>query len=461
MFTITKTAAFSMMTTALALAGCVAPAGETPGEASQDLAGAPAGGAVYAMTNAQGNNEIVVYKRAQDGTLALSAVVPTGGGGSGVQLDPVDSLGSQGSLLLSRDHRWLFAVNTETASADNDCQQGSISVFEVGADGSLAAVGAPVPSGGLYPDSLTVRGSTLFVLNSGGPDVCAPAPGFEPYPNVTGFRIGAGGALSRIAGATKVVNPGVGPAPDTCAPGGFAGGSPQFDCGLNPPAFPRSPGQVAFTPDGRSLVVSVKGTNSIHVFPVGHGGALGDAAVTRAPGATLPTYFGFGFDRHGHLIVSEPFGGATAIPAGGASAVSSFRIKHDGTLAPRSTSVANGETATCWVAVDPRTGRYAYTANNGTNSISVYAIHGDGSLTHLAGATEALPGEGAEQAHPNELATAIGEDEDGDEVSFLYSMNAGTGQIGMFRIQADGTLAPLGEIGGLPADAGAQGLAAF
>lgn len=464
MFTITKTSAFWMMT-ACALAGCVAPdetiSDEAIEEVGQDLAAYDApGGAAYAMTNQQGNNAIVVYKRAQDGALVLTGVVPTGGGGSGVQLDPVDSLGSQGSLVLDRKHRYLFAVNTETVSSDNDCHQGSISVFRIAADGALTAVGAPVPSGGLYPDSMAVRGHTLFVLNSGGPDACAPAPGFEPYPNVTGFRIGAGGALTRIAGATKLVNPGVGPAPDTCAPAGFAGGSPQFDCGLNPPAFPRSPGQVAFTPDGESLVVSVKGTNSIHVLPFEHG-ELGDAVVTRAPGASLPTYFGFGFDRHGNLIVSEPFGSATSIPAGGASALSSFRIAHDGHLIPQSTSVANGETATCWVAIDPRTGKYAYTANNGTNSISVYSIAGDGALTHLAGATEALPGEGDELAHPNELATALDRDEDGHPVSYLYSMNSGTGMIGMFRIQADGALDPLGEIGGLPADAGAQGLVAF
>lgn len=460
----TKTSAFWMIT-ACALAGCVAPEAQMDDQIGQEdqaiEAGASFTGAVYAMTNAQGNNEIVAYQRASDGTLALSAVVPTGGGGSGVQLDPVDSLGSQGSLVLSPDHRYLFAVNTETVSTDNDCHQGSITVFNVAADGAITAAGAPVPSGGLYPDSLTVHGDTLYVLNSGGPDVCAPAPGFEPYPNITGFHIGMGGSLSRIAGATKLINPGVGPAPDACAPASFAGGSPQFDCGLNPPAFPRSPGQVSFTPDGESLVVSVKGTNSIHVLPVENDGSIGDATVTRAPGATLPTYFGFAFDRHGRLIVSEPFGSATSIPAGGASALSSFDIKSDGGLMPRSTSVENGETATCWVAIDPRTGAYAYTANNGTNSISVYAIQNDSRLTHLAGATEALPAEGAEMAHPNELATVLDRSESGEAVSFLYSLNSGTGMISAFRIQADGSLAPLGEIDGLPADAGAQGLAAF
>ena len=66
-----------------------------------------------------GNNAIVVYRRAADGTLTLAgAPVPTGGGGSGVQLDPTDSLGSQGGLMLDRKRKLLFAVNTETAAAN-------------------------------------------------------------------------------------------------------------------------------------------------------------------------------------------------------------------------------------------------------------------------------------------------------------------------------------------------------
>ncbi|MEZ4293791.1 MAG: beta-propeller fold lactonase family protein [Polyangiaceae bacterium] len=462
MFLTRKTTAFCVMTLC-ALAGCAsqtAPIDDaTPDleQASQPIAGA-AKGAVYAMTNASGANEIVVYQRAADGTLSFLQVVPTGGGGSGIQLDPVDSLGSQGSLVLSADHRHLFAVNTETVSTDHDCHQGSISVFNVGPGGALTLAGPPVPSGGLYPDSVAVHGDTLYVLNSGGPDVCVASPGFEPYPHVAGFRLGASGSLTPIAGSARLVNPGVGPAPDTCAPGGFAGGSPQFDCGLNPPAFPRSPGQVAFTPDGDQVIVSVKGTNALHVFPVAENGTLGAPTVTRAPGAEKPTYFGFGFDGHGHVIVSEPFGRSETIPAGGASAVSSFDIKSGGSLMPRSRSVENGETATCWIAIDPRSQSFAYAANNGTNSISVYAIHPSGALTYLPAATAPLPAHEDELAHPNELATAIDED---DDASFLYSMNSGTGMVSAFRIEQDGSLSPLGEIGGLPVDDGAQGLAAY
>src|SRR5262249_43552571 len=159
-----------------------------------------ADGAVYAMTNALGNNEIKVFHRAANGNLNLAQTAATGGGGSGLQLAGVDSLGSSGSLQLDRDHRFLFAVNTESAAENNgagpynsDCQQGTITSFRVEADGTLTFADR-VFSGGLFPNSLAVTtrrngdaddrgddddrdrdhhdtGIVLYVLNAGGPEV--------------------------------------------------------------------------------------------------------------------------------------------------------------------------------------------------------------------------------------------------------------------------------------------------
>src|SRR5947209_1743526 len=128
-------------------------------------AAAWADGAVYAMTNALGNNEVKVYHRAPTGNLSTSPIqtIATGGGGSGLQLAGVDSLGSAGSVQLDPDHRLLFVVNTESAAENNgsgpyntDCKQGTITSFRVAADGSLTFADR-VFSGGLFPDSLTVR----------------------------------------------------------------------------------------------------------------------------------------------------------------------------------------------------------------------------------------------------------------------------------------------------------------
>lgn len=75
------------------------------------IAGNP--GAVYTMTNAAAGNEIVIYNRANDGQLMLAGRVETGGMGSGGDppLEPVDALGAQNPLILSKNKRFLFAVN--------------------------------------------------------------------------------------------------------------------------------------------------------------------------------------------------------------------------------------------------------------------------------------------------------------------------------------------------------------
>lgn len=146
-----------------------------------------ADGAVYAMTNALGTNQILVYHRASDGSLSSTPIqtISTGGGGSGLQLSGVDSLGSAGSVQLDAVHGLLFAVNTESASANDgagtynqDCNLGTITSFLVASDGTLTFA-ERVSSGGLFPNSLTVmkrgkgssraeNGDLLWVLNAGG-----------------------------------------------------------------------------------------------------------------------------------------------------------------------------------------------------------------------------------------------------------------------------------------------------
>jgi 6-phosphogluconolactonase len=86
---------------------------------SFSAAAAWADGAVYTMTNALGNNQILVYHRDSSGNLTFVNAVATGGGGSGLQLSAVDSLESAGSLQLDEKHHLLFAVNTESASQNN------------------------------------------------------------------------------------------------------------------------------------------------------------------------------------------------------------------------------------------------------------------------------------------------------------------------------------------------------
>jgi 6-phosphogluconolactonase len=445
-----------------------------------------ADGAVYAMTNTLGNNQVLVYHRAADGNLTLAQTIPTGGGGSGLQLAGVDSLGSAGSIQLDPDHSLLFVVNTESAAENNghgayntDCQQGTITSFRVASDGTLT-VADRISSGGLFPNSLTVKrvkasndgrgrgdekskdSDLLYVLNAGGPEVpvCNLHPHIVNRPNITGFTVDSSGHMEQVQPAREV-DPGpstsAGPG-ENCPATGFAAafGFPEADlqCGLNPPSFPRSPAQVRFTPDGNRLVVTVKGTSTIYVFPVGENGRAGSPTTTQASLPALPGPFGVTFDKNGHLLVTELFGTATAIPAGGKGAVSSYTIAQDGNLIPISRSVSDGGgTAACWIALEPITGNYAYVANNlGGNGIASFRVANDGSVTLLNG-TAASPA----PSGPNDLAVAS---EGG--ASFLYAVAAGSGSVAAFQIDpATGSLTAITGGGGLPAGRSAQGLAAF
>ena len=70
-------------------------------------------GAVYVLTN-QVVNAIAVFNRAPDGTLTPAGMFLTGGAGNPVAQPgdpPTDPLASQGSLILSQNNHFLFAVN--------------------------------------------------------------------------------------------------------------------------------------------------------------------------------------------------------------------------------------------------------------------------------------------------------------------------------------------------------------
>jgi 6-phosphogluconolactonase (cycloisomerase 2 family) len=363
-------------------------------------------GAVYAMTNAPDGNEIVVYERAVDGTLTLAGTVVTGGeGGIGEPPEPVDALGAQNPLILSKNNRWLFAVN----AGSNE-----ISVFRVTAQG-LTLVDI-VASGGDFPVSLTHYKDLLYVLNSGGDG------------NITGFIVDNAGHLTPLAGSTRSLNAG----------------------GTNPPFFLVSPAQVGFSPKGDRLVVTEKGSNAIHVFAVDADGLPSAQPVTTISNGFTP--FGFTFGHKGRLIVGEAFGAAEDAPpppTREAGAVSSYEIASDGSLQVISASVENFQTATCWL-VATNNNRYGYATNNASDTITGYRLHQDGSLSLLnADGVTAMTGDA-----PVDLAiTGNGR--------FLYNVNAFSGTVSMFQInKSDGSLTALGAIGGLPVDDGAVGLAA-
>lgn len=353
-------------------------------------------GAVFVMTNDAVENEIVAFARDGEGRLTQGPAVVTGGRGSGGEVDPLQS---QGSLILSEDGRWLFAVNA-----------GSREISQFAVDGTEIELVAVVASRGPSPISLTHSGDLLYVLNAGG------------RPSVQGFRLTDDGTIRRINGSKRFL------ASDVAASGRAEG-----------------PAQVGFTTDRAYLVVTDRITAEIHLFAVdADGRAVEDS--TRWPSFGEGP-FGFDFDPSGFLLVSEVWG---RNPRGTIleGAVSSYSIHADGTLENVSRSVENFEAATCWLVTDGR--KSAFTTNTTSGSVSRYRVRPNGNLK-LRGGGHRFGG--SPDAFPTDMAIT-------PEGRFLYTLNAGRGTVGMFRVRGSGKLVFVGEAGSLPGLSGLQGIAA-
>ena len=91
----------------------------------------------------------------------------------------------------------------------------------------------------------------------------------------------------------------------------------------------------------------------------------------------------------------------------------------------------------------PRNGRFAYTSNTGSGTVSSYTVSHGGNPA-LLNAVAASMGSGSA---PTDMAFT-------DNSRFLYVLNSGNGTISGFRVQASGSLTPVTRAAGLPAGAG-------
>src|SRR6516165_4343207 len=114
------------------------------GSAAGARASHGSGAAVFVQTNELTGNRILVYDRANDGTLAPAGSYATGGLGAAAQPGTeTDRLASQGSLVLDRARDLLIAVNAGS---------NSVSTFKV--DGETLSLESVVASGGQFPASI-------------------------------------------------------------------------------------------------------------------------------------------------------------------------------------------------------------------------------------------------------------------------------------------------------------------
>ena len=166
-------------------------------------------------------NEVIAFRRADDGSLDRIGSVATGGEGDGSP-----HLQSQGSVTLTGDGRHLLVTN---AASDD------LSVFSVASDGSIE-LRERVHTGST-PRSVAERDGLVVVLNTGEPGLAS-------------FRLNAEG-IERVEGGDQEL------------------------------ATSDDPAQVAFSPDGSMVLITERGTDSIVTYEAHPDGTFG--ASPRSP----------------------------------------------------------------------------------------------------------------------------------------------------------------------------------
>jgi 6-phosphogluconolactonase (cycloisomerase 2 family) len=327
--------------------------------------------AVFVQTDNVAGNQVVAYHRNVDGTLVPAGSYATGGLGGVLNGSAVDHLASQGSLTYDPQQNLLYAVNAGS---------NTVSVFSV--RGDQLALRQIVPSGGSFPVSVAVHGTSVYVLNG----LSATVQGFVSF-----F-----GHLYPLPGSNRSL--GITVPSDTTQ-------------------FVSTPGQVAFTPDGSRLIVTTKASGSdIDVFRVGPFGYLTPSPVVNAEPGNVP--FAVTFDPVGHVVVADA----------GTNAVSTYSLTPNGTLNSIAT-VATGQSATCWIA----SAQGAYFASNaGSAKISSVAEQIFSGQLSLLGATSTDPG-------TVDAAPSVGG-------QFLYVQTGGTGTVDEFQVGPSGSLAAVGSV---------------
>lgn len=337
-------------------------------------------GGVYTATNYEKENSIVAYRQLSDGTLQMIGKIGTGGKGTGPEelfgypydpksgatfADGYDPLASAYGVWRSADKKNVLVANAG---------DGTVSSLRVQDDLSLKLVNV-VRAGDIRPLTIASYKNLVYVASL-GKKTEDPGDG-----NVKGYTIDGNGKLTEMPGSVRTLT--------------------------------GRPSSAEFTPDGKFLLVTEIISGNIHSFSVADNGLLSEKPVSSitSPKATKERFIALpvgtkivaGKNGNNTLLVSEtrfvaapgkyypsspqhrekyPF---LPLYEGQAGSMTSYNIDPNGKLTMVSADVIAGSSywvgqqAVCWVTVSPD-GKYAWTTNPLTSSLSTYAIADNGSI---------------------------------------------------------------------------------
>jgi len=392
--------------TLLALALAVLALGPATASAKKPAKGSV--GVVYSQTNGVPDNEVVVYDRKSNGQLKQRELVKTGGAG-GIAAQPgcpapCPMLDTDGEVRAKG--KLVFAVNagSDTISSFRETSKGLKLVSEKSSRGD-------------FPNSITVHKRILYVLNSHSD-------------SIAGFTFSKKGKLRFLKGSVEALSQPSDPA--------LAG------AGL-------TPRQIGFDHSGRVLVATLLSPlpGSIDTFKLNKHHRPG-SAQPHAPTTPLP--FGFAFDNHNNLVMSQ-VSFPPELGMDGSTATYKLNTKTGG-LTPIDTESSHG-VAPCWVVVT-KDGHYTYVVNAGGGPDATLAGYGlsSGALTFL-GLTPENNANGDEIVRTNETLSR--------DSKYLYVLKPGlmgpVSQVDIYRVNQNGSLTLIGNTpaNGAPGQSGLVG----
>ncbi len=384
-------------------------------------------GAVYAMSNNLTMNTIIAYVRNAKDEFVFLGEFPTGGrGGILDPADDVDPLLSQNSVVITPSKKFLLNVN----AGDN-----TVTVFRILSDFKLRRVSIAKVVG-FGPLAIAVNSKGLVYVASQDFDGKFESV-LDATGSLTGFRLTDNGRLVRIAGSVR--------------------------------RLPTRPGDVVFSPDGNSLVVSSFNaflgglpapSASLLSFKLFPNGLLSRTPVDTAssttpgspPGRDPPILIGITIVQVNgvqYVVIPEIRGIGTQ-----AGSISSFRLNKNGKLTPVQidliigTSITEGQVAPCWIRFTSNK-KFFFVTNTGSGTVSSFSFSGGISKILAEVAASGLSSlEGA-------IDIAISPDD-----KFLFVHGGANGEVGVFRILKGARLKFVKNLTALPTG-NTQGIAAI